>query len=146
MARGPRSRASRAERRMQKERAASALAHGLPVPTPLPTRVRGTDARSSRPPGLGSNASSARIPTPTPTVRPGLPLAVKLLGLALGLLGLVYGLTLFRDHLARVEASLAPSASSAAAPRPLGTGPGTRLSAQLNASMSPEPTASAPLK
>ncbi len=131
---------------MQKERAASALAHGLPVPTPLPdARARHGRAELASP-RARSNASSARIPTPTPTVRPGLPLAVKLLGLALGLLGLVYGLTLFRDHLARVEASLAPSASSAAAPRPLGTGPGTRLSAQLNASMSPEPTASAPLK
>src|SRR3954470_16147888 len=114
MARGPRSRASRAERRMQKERAPSALKHGLPVPTPLPSRLRGSDARSSRPPfaaggGLRTPVPASRVPSA------GLPLAVKLVGLALGLLGLVYGLTLFRDHVASVEASMptAPSASAA---------------------------------
>ncbi len=129
MARGPRSRASRAERRMQKERAASALAHGLPVPTPLPTRVRSSDARSSRPP--------AHLLTPVP--RSGLPLGVKLLGLVLGLLGLLYGLTVFRDHVSSVAASL-PSTSPSSA-KPLAVG------ASLNAaSLAPEPAASAPLK
>ncbi len=129
MARGPRSRASRAERRMQKERAASALAHGLPVPTPLPTRIRSGEARSSRP--------AAHLLTPVP--RSGLPLGVKLFGLVLGLLGLLYGLTLFRDRVSSVEASL-PSA----APNPVKPlSPGARTNA---ASLAPEPAASAPLK
>ena len=135
MARGPRSRASRAERRMQKERAASALAHGLPVPTPLPTRVR-ADSRGSRQPNAGLTSR-----TPLPGLAPrGLPLGVKLVGLALGLLGLVYGLTVFRDHLASVEASLAPSASAVfGAPHPVG--------ASLNAaSLSPEPATSASVR
>jgi hypothetical protein len=136
MARGPRSRASRAERRMQKERAASALKHGLPVPTPLPTRVRGSESRSSRPPYVGGGL---RTPLPSAAGR-GLPLGVKLVGLALGLLGLVYGLTVFRDHLASVEASLAPSASGAAPVPP-------NLGASLNAaSLSPEPAVSASVK
>ena len=93
MGRRPRSRATRAERRMQKERAASALAHGLPVPTPPPARTRGTDYSSSRPP-------ASTLPTPRPSVRPGrrMPLAVKLLAGGLGLLVVVYGLTVFRDH------------------------------------------------
>ena len=100
MARGSRSRASRAERRMQKERAASALEHGLPVPTPLPKRVALSAASSARPsrnpvgraarPRCGRDVASQRMP-----------LAVKLLGLGLGLLGLVYGLTLLRDHKSR---------------------------------------------
>ncbi len=120
---------------MQKERAASALAHGLPVPTPLPTRIRASDARSSGPP--------SRLLTPVP--RSGLPLGVKLLGVALGLLGLLYGLTLFRDHVASVEATL-PSAS------PSSTRP-ARVGASLNAdSLAPAPVSpvssasSAPLK
>ncbi|MET0792044.1 MAG: hypothetical protein ABW061_11035 [Polyangiaceae bacterium] len=136
MARGPRSRASRAERRMQKERAASALAHGLPVPTPLPTRVRGSDLRTSRPPAADSNL---RTPTPS-SASGGLPLAVKLVGFGLGLLGLVYGLTVFRDHLASVEASLATSASAHAPVPP-------SLGASLNAaSLNPEPASSASVK
>src|SRR4051812_25123850 len=95
--RRPGSRASRAERRMQKERAASALKHGLPVPTPLPTRARGRDVSSSRPPVSSSSAPSARTPSSAPGAR-RMPLAVKLLGLGLLLLGVVYGLTVFRDR------------------------------------------------
>ena len=73
---------------MQRERAASALERGLPVPTPEPKRVSASAASpSSNPPGRSPAATSARMP-----------LAVKLLGLGLALLGLVYGLTLFRDH------------------------------------------------
>jgi hypothetical protein len=117
---------------MQKERAASALKHGLPVPTPLPTRLRGSDARSSRPPGTNSSSR--------PPPRAGLPLAVKLVGLALGLLGLVYGLTVFRDHLASVEAALASSAS-AGAPKP------PKVAAELNAaSLSSQPAAATSVK
>src|SRR5882724_9139818 len=93
MGRRPGSRATRAERRMQKERAASALAHGLPVPTPLPTRTR-AESSSSRPP-----SSVPPVPRPSSTP-PGrrMPLAVKLLVAGLGLLGALYGLTLLRDH------------------------------------------------
>jgi hypothetical protein len=72
-----------------------------------------------------------------------LPLGVKLVGLALGLLGLVYGLTLFRDHLASVEASPASRTpkASAAPPAP------PNLGASLNAaSLSPEPAVSASVK
>ena len=138
MARVPRSRASRAERRMQKERAASAIARGLPVPTPLPTRVRGTDSRSSNSPH-GGGVLRTPLPSSARASR-GLPLGVKLVGLALGLLGLVYGLTLFRDHLASVEAPSAPSAQSASPAAP-------NLGASLNAaSLSPEPATSASLK
>jgi hypothetical protein len=93
MGRRPRSRATRAERRMQKERAASALAHGLPVPTPLPTRARSTESSSSRPPS--SVPPGPRLSS-TPPGR--MPLAVKLLVAGLGLLGALYGLTLLRDH------------------------------------------------
>jgi hypothetical protein len=38
-----------------------------------------------------------------------MPLAVKLLGLGLGLLGLVYGLTLFRDHKSLPDPTVAPA-------------------------------------
>ena len=93
--RRPGSRASRAERRMQKERAASALKHGLPVPTPLPTRARTRDGVSSRPPSSGGSGS--RSVSTAPGGR-RMPLAVKLLGVGLVLLGLVYGLTVVRDH------------------------------------------------
>ena len=92
MGRRPGSRASRAERRMLKERAASALKHGLPVPTPPHARTRVPDvvgARSSSLPPSGAR--------PTQPDR-RMPLAVKLLGMALLLLGVIYGLTLFRDH------------------------------------------------
>ena len=116
---------------MQKERAASALKHGLPVPTPLPPRARGHDASSSRPPA--SSAPYSRSPSTAPGAR-RMPLAVKLLGLGLLLLGAVYGLTLFRDHRsAEPERALTPSA-----PKP---------AAQPNAAAAllPEP-AGAPLK
>src|SRR3954463_6529371 len=139
MARGPRSRASRAERRMQKERAASALAHGLPVPTPLPTRVRSGDLRSWRAAQAGG---ALRTPVPRPASS-GLPLGVKLLGLALGLLGLVYGLTVFRDHLSRVEASLPPSASGSAKPTTARPSFGASLNA---ASLNPGPVGSGAVK
>lgn len=107
MARGPRSRASRAERRMQKERAASALERGLPVPTPLPKRAPVSVAPSSRP--SASAPGRSRAPgVATSSSRP-MPLAVKLLGLGVGLLCLVYGLTLFRDR----KPLLGPSATGA---------------------------------
>ena len=77
---------------MQKERAASALKHGLPVPTPLPTRIR-------TPLPLSSRSSS----NPAPTDDRRLPIAVKLFGLGLAILGSIYGLTLFRDHQAAPE-------------------------------------------
>ncbi len=87
---------------MQKERAASALQRGLPVPTPLPKRVSASPRTSSNPPAgvrlQGVAKSSQRMP-----------LAVKLLGLGLGLLGLVYGLTLFRDHKSLAEPAAAPA-------------------------------------
>ena len=90
---------------MQKERAASALAHGLPVPPPPPGRARVPDvggARSSRssstPPSVGQGR---RISTSR-----RMPLAVKLLGIGLLLLGVIYGLTRFRDR--RSEADNAP--------------------------------------
>ena len=111
--RRPGSRASRAERRMQKERAASALKHGLPVPTPLPTRVRGREASSSRPPPSAS--PYARSPSGAPGAR-RMPLAVKLLGLGLLLLGAVYGMTLFRDRRsAEPERALTPATKKPAA-------------------------------
>ena len=112
MARGSRSRASRAERRMQKERAASALERGLPVPTPLPKRATNpaSNPRSSSNPARGHSGSLA-------AARPGqgLPLFVKLLGLGLGLLGLVYGLTLFRDRKSLPDPAALPSNLSNAA-------------------------------
>jgi hypothetical protein len=114
MARGSRSRASRAERRMQKERAASALQHGLPVPTPLPKRAAAA-------PRVRSNESSpdrARSPSLGPAnSNQRMPLAVKLLGIGLGLLGLVYGLTLLRDQ---------PSTPDPAAVRANMTGAGAK--------------------
>jgi hypothetical protein len=106
MGRRPRSRATRAERRMQKERAASALAHGLPVPTPPPARTRSAEYSSSRPPASGALA------TPRPSSAPPgrrMPLALKLLAGGLGLLAAVYGLTLFRDH-KDADAAQPPSA------------------------------------
>ena len=107
MGRRPGSRASRAERRMQKERAASALAHGLPVPTPLPTRARTSEYSSSRPPALPP------VPSSSPPGR-RMPLAVKLLAGGLGLLVIVYGLTLFRDR-KDAEAARIPAAPEAEA-------------------------------
>jgi hypothetical protein len=78
---------------MQKERAASALERGLPVPTPLPKRA----AQSAVPRARPNIDSPERGSSPTSSNQ-RMPLAVKLLGLGLGVLGLVYGLTLFRDH------------------------------------------------
>ena len=103
MARGSRSRASRAERRSHRERAASALEHGLPVPTE-PKRALNTGS---------SSPQSSTPPAPFGSLRPGssnprMPLAVKLLALGLGLLGLVYGLTLLRDRDAGSEPALVP--------------------------------------
>ena len=75
---------------MLKERAASALKHDL---TPPPARARIPDVSSSRsssvpPSGARVGASANRR----------MPLAVKLLGIGLLLLGVIYGLTLFRDR------------------------------------------------
>ncbi|MEO6602196.1 MAG: hypothetical protein ABIQ16_20110, partial [Polyangiaceae bacterium] len=99
-------------------------------------RVWGSDSRRSRPPSVGGASF-----TPVPSIPSrGLPLGVKLVGFALGLLGLVYGLTVFRDHLASVEASIAKSAlkASGAPSAP------PNLRASLNAaSLRPEPAASA---
>ncbi|HEX7453227.1 MAG TPA: hypothetical protein VF294_13120 [Polyangiaceae bacterium] len=118
---------------MQKERAASALAHGLPVPTPPPARTRSAEYSSLRPPASGALA------TPRPSSAPPgrrMPLAVKLLAGGLGLLAAVYGLTLFRDHkdadaaqprsapgsqAALVVPSIAPIPAS---PEPLANAPG----------------------
>jgi hypothetical protein len=113
MARGSRSRASRAERRMQKERAASALQRGLPVPTPLPKR-----APSATPRVRANVNSSDRLRTPSlgpANSRQRMPLAVKLLGLGLGVLGLVYGLTLVRDHKSSPDPAAARANMSGAA-------------------------------
>ncbi len=82
---------------MQKERAASALKHGLPVPTPLPSRARGGESLGLRSSAGGSAPPSFRPPSSAPGSR-RMPLAVKLLGVGLALLGVVYGLTLFRDY------------------------------------------------
>jgi len=103
MARGTRSRASRAERRLQKERAASALRHGLPVP-PL-ERVSLSAASGVRP----STNSAGRSGSDAASQSQRMPLAVKLLGLGLILLGLVYGLTLLRDHKSVSEPALMPA-------------------------------------
>ncbi len=96
---------------MQKERAASALKHGLPVPTPLPRRARGGESSGAR----GSPSSSAPPSSRSPSSAPGnrrMPLAVKLLGVGLALLGVVYGLTLFRDH--KAAGPLPPASVDAA--------------------------------
>jgi hypothetical protein len=115
MGQRPRSRASRSERRMLKERAERALKHGLPVPTPPPARARVPDVLGSRsssvpPSGAGPSAASRRMP-----------LAVKLLGIGLLLLGVIYGLTLFRDHHSEADAALpaAETDTSRAATKPL---------------------------
>jgi hypothetical protein len=105
MARAPRSRASRAERRVLKERIQSAQKHGLPVPPPPQARQRATDpARASV---LSAAADAARVP------RQRMPLFVKLLGLGLGLLAAVYALTLLRDHGAKAGAERPKSAPAA---------------------------------
>ena len=94
MARAPRSRASRAERRQSKERAASALQHGLPVAAvPPPRRPEPASVGSWSEPGLKQSPAEERR----------VPIAVKLLMLGVVILGLIYGLTLFRDHKSSVE-------------------------------------------
>jgi hypothetical protein len=97
MGRRPGSRASRAERRMQKERAASALKRGLPVPTPVPGRTRNSGSFGLRGQSQSSAPPAARA-LGGPEVNRRMPAAVKLLGLGILLLGIVYGLTVFRDH------------------------------------------------
>ncbi|HTA89635.1 MAG TPA: hypothetical protein VK745_08665 [Polyangiaceae bacterium] len=121
MARRSKSRASRAERRLLKERAASALKHGLPVPTPPPARVRVPDV-------LSSQRSSSNPPSASGFAPPNrrMPLAVKLLGIGLLLLGVIYGLTLFRDHHSDADAEQAvPEAPVATSPAP--ASPATEL-------------------
>ena len=105
MAGGTRSRASRAERRLQKERVASALEHGLPAPAR--GRVALSAASGARP--SSNPVGRAAGPVGRDVASQRMPLAVKLLGLGLGLLGLVYGLTLLRDHKARSEPALTPA-------------------------------------
>ncbi len=121
MARRSKSRASRAERRLLKERAASALEHGLPVPTPPPARVRVPDVPSSQ-------RSSSTPPSASGFAAPNrrMPLAVKLLGIGLLLLGVIYGLTLFRDHHSDADAEQAvPEAPVVTSPAP--ASPATEL-------------------
>jgi hypothetical protein len=94
---------------MLKERAASALKHGLPVPTPPPSRARAPNMPSAR----SSSIPPERAPAP---VTRRMPLPVKLLGVGLLLLGVIYGLTLFRDHKSEPEAaSAAPDGEPALA-------------------------------
>jgi hypothetical protein len=110
---------------MQKERAASALKHGLPVPTPLPSRQRNDLPSSSRPARTSSWPPRGSDPSP-PSRR--VPIALKLCILVLAILGSIYGMTVFRDHLEQANAQrdrpkatlhaegailLAPSASGA---------------------------------
>lgn|SRR6478735_1466160 len=100
MARGSRSGASRADRRIQRQRVASALEHGLPAPTQLVKPMFAEPTSSAHPhstPGVRGES-----PTTSSTTR-HVPLAVKLLGLGFALLGLVYGLTLLRDRRAQPE-------------------------------------------
>ncbi|HEY0467065.1 MAG TPA: hypothetical protein VGC79_22845 [Polyangiaceae bacterium] len=111
MAPGTRSRASRPERRLHKERAASALQHGLPGPMPLPTRGAVSTASGAR---LSSNPAAQAGSPARAAAKPRLPLSLKLLGLGLALLGLVYGLTLLRDHKSVAEpARISPSGMNA---------------------------------
>jgi hypothetical protein len=85
MGRGARNGRSRSERRLSKERAASATTHGLPIALARPGAPRAVTPSS---PTAQAGASP----------EPGLPVPVKLLGLGLLLLGLVYGLTLLRER------------------------------------------------
>jgi hypothetical protein len=99
---------------MLKERAAEAIKRGLPVPTPPTQRPRLSD------PGAARSSSS----TPPPSSRSAphnrrMPLAVKLLALALVVLGAVYGLTLFRDRPSEPGSTAArPARASLAAELP----------------------------
>jgi hypothetical protein len=127
---------------MLKERAASAIKHGLPVPTPAPTRARVPDVVRSRSPGAPPSGSRE----PAPHER-RMPLAVKLLGGGLLLLGVIYGLTLFRDHRSEPEATQPPAETDT----PVATNPAPvpALAASDSQSKSPAPalvdTASASL-
>ena len=75
---------------MLKERAQSAHKHGLPAPPPPTGRQRASELARV---GVQA-ASAARVPV----ARQRMPLFVKLLGLGLGLLAVIYVLTLLRDH------------------------------------------------
>jgi len=135
MGRGPRSRASRAERRMQKERAASAIKHGLPVT--VPSSVRGRNLDTPRSSAISSAASLSALTAS----QQRLPLPVKLVGLGLALLGSIYGLTLFRDHKPSAEAER-PRATLASEASILSPAvPALALAASIT-SASPEPSAS----
>ena len=85
MGRGARNGRSRSERRLSKERAASATTHGLPIALARPGAPRAVT-----PPSPTAQAGASP--------EPGLPVPLKLLGLGLLLLGLVYGLTLLRER------------------------------------------------
>ncbi len=140
MGRRPRSRATRAERRMQKERAASALAHGLPVPTPPPARARSSESSSSRPP---SSAPPLSRQSGAPPGR-RMPLAVKLLAAGIGLLGALYGLTVLRDHkdVDAAHASAVPESQAALAPL---TSPSSQVAAASVSASAAAPAAEMPL-
>jgi len=101
---------------MQKERAASALAHGLPVPPPPPSRARVPDAGGARPSRSSSMPPSVRSGRP-PSANRRMPLAVKLLGIGLLLLGVIYGLTLFRDRHSEANNAAHPAESDTHTPR-----------------------------
>ena len=88
MGRGPRARGSRSERRQRNERAASAAERGLPLASAAPVRVAAGERASTRERGQGADAAS----------KPRLPVAIKLLGVGLALLIVIYGLTLLRDR------------------------------------------------
>ena len=112
MARGSRSGASRAERRIQRQRVASALEHGLPAPTQLVKPMFAEPASGAHP----HSTPGVRGETPTTASKTRhIPLAVKLLGFGFALLALVYGLTLLRDRGAQAEpAAVVPDSSSPA--------------------------------
>jgi len=89
MGRGPRARGSRSERRQRNERAASAAERGLPLASAAPARVAAGERASTRDRGQGVDAAGSK---------PRLPVAIKLLGVGLALLIVIYGLTLLRDR------------------------------------------------
>jgi len=96
---------------MQKERAERALQRGLPVPTPLPRRAGAASSprQSATPSARGGSSALTQARSSR-----GLPLAVKLLGLGLGLLGVVYGLTVLRDRGSSAPPSAVPASMSGA--------------------------------
>jgi len=89
MGRGPRARGSRSERRQRNERAASAAERGLPLASAASARVAASELPSTRERGRGAEAAGRK---------PRLPAAIKLLGVGLALLIVIYGLTLLRDR------------------------------------------------